>query len=93
MFKTFATLVALRLPNILLLHYASAQEDSAAWEQALVDAWATIGDCQPETGMCDACGFGKYDALIEDSVIEQVTIKDNSVFLLLLTSNITQAWP
>lgn len=31
---------------------------SAAWEQALVDAWATIGDCQLETGMCDACGFG-----------------------------------
>lgn len=37
-----------------------AEDDnpSAAWEQALVDAWATIGDCQLETGMCDACGFG-----------------------------------
>ena len=31
---------------------------AVAWEEALVDAWATIGDCQPETGMCDACGFG-----------------------------------
>jgi hypothetical protein len=31
----------------------------AAWEQSLVDAWATIDDCQPKTGMCAACGFGK----------------------------------
>lgn len=33
-------------------------QDSASWEQALVDAWATISDCQADTGICAACGFG-----------------------------------
>lgn len=32
--------------------------DSAAWERELVEAWTTIGDCSPSTGMCDHCGFG-----------------------------------
>jgi len=39
-------------------HVVLSQNSSAAWEQALVDAWATIGDCSPDTGMCEACGFG-----------------------------------
>eukprot|EP00977_Amphora_coffeiformis_P015475 scaffold4511_cov171-Amphora_coffeaeformis.AAC.41 len=53
MFKSFAVAaVALFVSN------ANAQ-NSAVWEQELVDAWATIGDCQPSTGMCDRCGFGK----------------------------------
>ena len=38
--------------------HAQAQTDSAAWESELVEAWRTIGDCSPDTGMCAACGFG-----------------------------------
>ncbi|CAB9500159.1 Beta-lactamase [Seminavis robusta] len=32
--------------------------DSEEWERELVDAWTTIGDCSPETGICEGCGFG-----------------------------------
>ena len=37
---------------------AQTTMDSEMWEMELVEAWSTIGDCQPETGMCDKCGFG-----------------------------------
>jgi CubicO group peptidase (beta-lactamase class C family) len=40
-------------PQVVASHNSSAE-----WEGDLVDAWASMGDCAPSTGMCDACGFG-----------------------------------
>lgn len=54
-------------PKLVLLFFlgvsapttvTAQQMDSAEWERSLVEAWRTIGDCSPATGMCDKCGFG-----------------------------------
>ena len=58
-------------------------QDSAAWEQALVDAWATIGDCQPSTGMCSACGFGKFSYLRVDPKARKVELISVLFFVFL----------
>jgi CubicO group peptidase (beta-lactamase class C family) len=45
---------ALLFPRVVTGQTSSAED----WESALVDEWASIGDCAPSTGMCAACGFG-----------------------------------
>jgi CubicO group peptidase (beta-lactamase class C family) len=47
------------LRNIAVLDLVQGQDgNESAWEAALVEAWRLVDDCQPETGMCAACGFG-----------------------------------
>ncbi|KAK1741474.1 beta-lactamase family protein [Skeletonema marinoi] len=54
------------MKNLLFLSSATALfsstsasgVDSATWEQDLVTAWESIGDCSPSTGICSQCGLG-----------------------------------
>ena len=55
MMKLFLSSV---LATMGFLQQAHAQDSVVAWETELVEAWRTIGDCSPDTGICSACGFG-----------------------------------
>jgi hypothetical protein len=63
-FSSVWTALSIVVASLMIRHHGGVVAQSngtsvAAWEQSLVDAWATIDDCQPKTGMCAACGFGK----------------------------------
>lgn len=53
-----AGILALLLAKASMQVIEAQMMDSATWESELVEAWRTIGDCSPDTGMCDKCGFG-----------------------------------
>jgi hypothetical protein len=59
---------------LLFPQLVTSQTSSADWENTVVAAWASNGDCAPSTGMCDACGFGAVIVDLNESSGSEVRL-------------------